>query len=200
MRLLSGTDAAALLHAPVVSERLLKRIKNSDEPFEVYEGGHSTEGEFTVGPRDVIVLGDLRVQGALTDTNKADSTLLVVVGSVQARGIATLAEMWVTNDVTADVVYGNSLFDGALTIGGQLVARAVINDGHHFEVSGEWKVPFQIAGHVNATLPKKGFDTSTLANVLIDEVLESSQSIALPRMFKALRAGNDVIRRTVSRS
>jgi hypothetical protein len=83
----------------------------------------------------LIVLGDLTVDGLLSDGD-VDRSFLVVTGNVRARALYSGAFNLVLGDLHADAVacFNN---DGGLGVGGDLVTNLFIEDDHSYEVVGE---------------------------------------------------------------
>jgi hypothetical protein len=86
----------------------------------------------------LIVLGDLTVDGLLSDGD-VDRSFLVVVGNLRASALYTGAFTVVTGDIEAPVIVCfNS--DGGLGAGGDIVAELFVQDQHSYGMGGELRV------------------------------------------------------------
>lgn len=105
-------------------------------PVVWFGDAHLDAGLTVDGP--LIVLGDLTVDGLLSDGD-VDRSFLVVTGDLRTRALHTGAFDLVLGDLHADVVVCfNS--DGGLGVGGDLVADLFVQDEHSYEVAGEMRV------------------------------------------------------------
>jgi hypothetical protein len=86
----------------------------------------------------LIVLGDLSVDGLLSDGD-VDRSFLVVTGNLRTRALYSGAFNLVLGDIHADVVvcFNN---DGGLGAGGDLVADLFVQEQHSYEMGGEMRV------------------------------------------------------------
>lgn len=85
----------------------------------------------------LVVVGNLTVEGSLTNFDLNSGPVLLVLGSVTADRIVQSGASWFIRD---DVRVARTLFgvynDGTLRVGGNLGAAAVINDDHDLSVAG----------------------------------------------------------------
>ncbi|TDV56480.1 hypothetical protein [Actinophytocola oryzae] len=86
----------------------------------------------------LVVLGDLTVDGLLSDGD-VDRSFLVVTGKLRTRALLSGAFDLVLGDLHADVVvcFNN---DGGLGVGGDLVTELFVQDDHSYEVTGAMRV------------------------------------------------------------
>lgn len=109
---------------------------NQGEPV-VWFGDAHFDADLTLdGP--LIVLGDLTVDGLLTDGD-VDRSLLAVTGDLRARAVHTGAFNLVLGTIAADVIVCfNS--DGGLGAGGDIVADLFVQGQHSYDLGGELRV------------------------------------------------------------
>lgn len=104
----------------------------SDQPVIWFGDAHFDADLALDGP--LIVLGDLTVDGVLSDGD-VDRSFLVVTGELRARALYTGAFNLVLGNLHAEVVVCfNS--DGGIGVGGDLVTDLFVQDQHSYEVCG----------------------------------------------------------------
>lgn len=85
----------------------------------------------------LLVEGNLKVSGRISNLQLEAGPTLVVLGNVQADRIAHGGASWL---IQGTVRVGRSFFgvynDGYAFVGGDLLAEIVVNDDHHLEVAG----------------------------------------------------------------
>jgi hypothetical protein len=168
----------------------------SGEPYQHYHGDTTVKGNFLVGPENVVVSGDLVVGGCLQDGEQADHTFLVVLGSLRARDICTLSLIAVFGDVEVDgVVFGDSLGDEVLAVGGDLRATAVIANGHNVHVRGDVQATYLSGWHPVRAKARTSKPTHSMEEILVPGVFKD-ESIDLPKMVQSLLKGKAVLRKT----
>jgi len=157
--------------------------------------GGELQGDLEVGPDVLLVEGSLRVGGRVQDGNKADQTLLIVLGDLRARDLVALSSIQVGGSLQiSNAIYGNSMGDDTLLVGGETRARGVIGDGHWFKFHGGLKAEVRISADTTDTLKDPDFDGEELKRALIPEVLSGGR-ISLKKMIAALSAGKDVLKK-----
>jgi hypothetical protein len=150
-RRISGEEALALVkaHAPLEPRFVSPEYENEhgEHVVNLYEGGLTVDGTFEVDDDSVLVLGDLRVGGLVSDCRMADHTLLVVTGSLFARNAYIRGALEVGRDVVIDeLLYLNSLNDFRTLVGGNVRASVLWEEGMSTAVEG------RIDAHVLSTM------------------------------------------------
>ncbi|XXF77192.1 hypothetical protein P2318_29685 [Myxococcaceae bacterium GXIMD 01537] len=102
-----------------------------------HDGDLTVEGDFELEHQEVlIVVGNLTVQGCLSDTflNEDDYSKLYVLGDLRARDMVCGSLVHVTGNLDVDnVLYANSFDMDTLHAGGRLRAKVLIEEGHELE-------------------------------------------------------------------
>jgi hypothetical protein len=138
-------DALILAKNLPIHDDIMRELESFSEMSSIllYEG----DTELTtllVGKDIILVNGNLTVTDYIQDCNGVDTSLLIVLGDVTCKNVITLSGMFVTGDLhVAYTILGDSLCDYALTVGGNLKARTILNGGHVFEAFGTTTV-----GHI----------------------------------------------------
>ncbi len=83
----------------------------------------------------LVVLGDLRVDGAYTDTDDPE-TFLLVTGDMRARDVVTSGWLEVHGDLSTDRLIGD-YNDCAAHIGGDVLVTLFYGEEHFFTIEGE---------------------------------------------------------------
>ena len=157
----------------------------------VFYDGDTVLDRLRVGSSPVVVAGDLVVHGVVEDCCEADLTLLIVLGDLRARDVVNCSAMYIQGDVHVDgVVYGNSLCDWLLAVGGDLHARALIEDGHWFAIDGAVDaVTMSAMGRIrDAQFPPERLHEGLVKEVLDDSGIEGGQ------LMRRLVSGRPVLR------
>ncbi len=85
----------------------------------------------------VLIEGQLKVRGSLTNLDLNDGPTLVVLGSVETQRVVHGGSAWlITGSVRVVDTFLGDYNDGAVHIGGDLTAKAVINSDHDIAVGG----------------------------------------------------------------
>jgi ankyrin repeat protein len=182
----SPTDAYAVVW---LARRLLRRspAEELQRPGGFYLGDVTVRGELRLAGA-LLVAGDLVVEGVLSDAGP--DSLLVVGGSVRARGLSTDGEARVGGDLEAELVYG-AYNDNSLIVGGELRAEVLIEDDHDVRCHGGLRVAHRFPlGDYSSSDP-------VLAELFVDEVFseeEGQQRLDRHRLFARLGAGKPVLR------
>lgn len=149
-------------------ERILEALGAWSGPFLVYDGDFKSGGNLEVGVRPTIIRGDVELGGALLDRSSGHVTLLIVLGDVRARSIATRSDICVAGNVKVrDTIYGASAGKHSFVVGADLEARAIVNQGHWFHLLGDTNAEF-VFGHIE-NVDHSGFQSTEL---FISEVLD----------------------------
>lgn len=136
--------------ALVVAEALRRTESDTSGVDRAENGWHVAQGRPAVCVGDthldadlvldgpLIVLGDLTVDGLLSDGD-VDRSFLVVVGDLRAEALHSGAFAVVTGAIEARVIVCfNS--DGGLGAGGDIVADLFVQDQHSYDLGGELRV------------------------------------------------------------
>jgi hypothetical protein len=117
----------------------LPEIEHVTGDFLVVDGDLRIEGDLELraeGAWVLVVLGDLIVGGAYSDSDDPESFLLVI-GSMTARDVVTAG--WL--EVHGNLDVANHLIgdynDCSAYVGGNVRARLLYPEEHHFEIAGE---------------------------------------------------------------
>lgn len=112
-----------------------------DAPNIQYYSGDAVLAELSMDDGDIdvidgiIVAGDLTIRGNLLNSDSAP--FLFVNGNLQVKNaILGDAEIWVEGNMTAENAIFMSYNHGMVTVKGNVAAKAVICDDHHFECDG----------------------------------------------------------------
>jgi hypothetical protein len=136
--------------ALVVAEALRRTESDASGVDRVEDGWHVARGRPVIcfgdthldadlvldGP--LIVLGDLTVDGLLSDGD-VDRSFLVVTGNLRATALHSGAFTVVTGAIEARVIVCFTS-DGGLGAGGDIVADLFVQDEHSYELGGELRV------------------------------------------------------------
>jgi len=185
-------------HSTPARARIVEALSVWSGPFLIYDGDLKRGGSLEVGARPTIVWGDLELGGTLLDRGSDASTLLVVLGDLNARNLVTRAEVCVAGElIVRDTIFGASAGKHALVVGGETRARAIVNDGHWFHLIGGAEAEY-VFGHID-DVPHSGFQSSELfvSEVLdIDEPGVGSIDAALDAsaVVERLSRSDDIIR------
>ncbi len=82
----------------------------------------------------VVIDGNLTVDGQIS--NAFDCGLLVVNGNLHCRDFTYSCNTVITGHLFAETIDVNSLNDYALVVGGNIVAKSVVERGHNIRVVG----------------------------------------------------------------
>lgn len=108
----------------------------------LYEGQVKTAGNFAVTSETVLVVGDLAIDGTLSDCGNVDHTLLVVIGNLSVKNAFLAGEVVVTGNFSCDeLIYADSSNDYSLLVGGNVRAKALVEGGMCCEVRGAIDAP-----------------------------------------------------------
>ena len=173
--------------------------EESDSRVTVYESDVRIDGDFSVGPDPVIILGSLEVTGWLSDGTDADATLLIVCGSVKADRVMLWSKVLIGEDLDVKtLVYANSLNDYSLYVGGNLRAGALVEEGTYCEIGGNVESPLVLSVQNaivhgptrKAVVPRRGRPAS---DVFRPEFLDDGYPNQ-DRIAEAMKTGKPVIR------
>ena len=104
--------------------------EDGDWVVRLYRGDTEIDSNFTVESDSVLVDGNLRVRGLLSDCGDVDQTLLVVIGDVVARDLHTNGEMIVGGNVSVErLIYANSANDYSFLVHGSVTTQALVEEG-----------------------------------------------------------------------
>jgi hypothetical protein len=138
----------------------------------------------------LIVLGDLTVDGLLSDGD-VDRSSLVVTGDLRARAVHSGAFNLVLGGIEADVVVCfNS--DGGLGAGGDLVADLFVQDQHSYEVGGELRVRAAVLDWLpDGTVVDHGVSTDErLAALVPARYVDGDGEVDTGRLLEEAAAGH----------
>jgi predicted DNA-binding WGR domain protein len=188
-------DVLALLEkTPKAFRTIAKRWRYlMEEGVELHEGDLTT-AKLVVGPRPLVVTGNLRVRGLLSDGHKADETLLVVLGDLEAKNIATFGAILVArNAKVREVVYGFSAHDRIFLCGGALSARCFLDGDHWVQVLGRLKLELLVG---SGLLAKNGKPRRTVGahEALVKRAWEIQETDEDGTIITS-RPNRDVVRR-----
>jgi hypothetical protein len=173
--------------------------EESDSRVTVYDGDLRIDGDFSVGPDPVLVLGSLEVTGWLSDGTDADATILVVTGSVKADRVMLWSKVSIGEDLDVKtLVYANSLNDYSLYVGGNLRAGALVEEGTYCEIAGAVESPLVLSVQNaivhgpsrKAVVPRRGRPAS---DVFRPEFLDDGYPNQ-DRIAEAMKSGKPVLR------
>ena len=132
-------QAAELIRSAGAAEDVIDELDAFDETggsIFVYENNVQLP-ELKVGADIIKLKGDLDIAGTLEDCEKADSSLLIVLGNLSCRNLINLGSMHVTGNVNVEqTILGDSLCDYSLSAGGNISARTILDNGHHIVARG----------------------------------------------------------------
>lgn len=178
---------------PAKLQREIVRLLGAEERIELLSGPAKIAGDLAIGPSALLVDGDLTVTGCLEDGHAADQTLLVVLGNLSARSLLTLSEIAVTGHVRVkDLVYGNSMGDNRLSVGGDLTAAIIVGDGHWFVIEGRRK-GIAIAVDTTASLKDAEYVDEEPRRLFVAQVMDG-EHLDLPRVARRIRAGKSIVK------
>lgn len=124
--------------SPAAREAALVRLAAFSEivsHVHLLRGDTNLEHGLAIGEVPVLVVGNLQVSGLLDDGHDVDDTLLIVTGSLHCAHLVTLSAMVVGGDCSVEgICFGDSLGEDALTVGGALRTRLLVDHGHSFDV------------------------------------------------------------------
>jgi len=130
--------------------------------------------ELKVGQAVVIVNGNLKVTGIISDCEGVDSSLLIVLGNVTCKNLISLSAIFVTGDLkVAHTLLGDSLNDYSCLVGGNLEVRTIIEGGHWIKVQSEATFQYLYHSHCDAK-DKNGVLKPNLANSDLMEYIEDN--------------------------
>lgn len=102
-----------------------------------FHDGDLVAKELTLGARPLVVTGALTIRGLLRDRHRADQSLLIVLGDLDAELVITGGGLFVAGDARVGVLYGASSHDEVCCIAGSLTASTIIDGDHTVIVHGK---------------------------------------------------------------
>jgi hypothetical protein len=132
----------------------------------------------------VFILGNASVDSFIRDTGPSDYSLLAISGGIKADAVISLCSLLVGGTIKARCVYANSLNDGQLVVGGDILASQLfLETGQFTQCLGRLQAPLTISTH-NEIHAQLGIDGHYFANgendflhYFLDELVESSPEI-----------------------
>ncbi|GHH04796.1 hypothetical protein GCM10012319_74330 [Comamonas sp. KCTC 72670] len=126
--------------------------KGVSEKGVLFHEGDLEADSLVIGPRPLVVSGNVRLKGRLEDGHAADHTLLVVLGDLEVENVATFSAMFIAGNVRIrGLLFGNSYGDDVFCVGGGLKARAIVEQHHHIWVNGPLDVDVLVGDKLTAT-------------------------------------------------
>lgn len=205
-RMVTHAEATELLEA--LHPKLADRVdfdapefggEDSKAKVTVYESDLRLDGDFSVGPNPVIVLGSLDVTGWLSDGSKSKATLLIVCGSAKADRAMLWSKVLIGEDLEVKtLVYANSHNDYSLYVGGNLRAGALVEEGTYCEIGGTVESPLVLSVQNaivhgptrKAVVPRRG---RPAGDVFRPEFLDDGYPNQ-DRIAEAMKTGKPVLR------
>ncbi|TSC28398.1 leucine-rich repeat domain-containing protein [Corallococcus sp. Z5C101001] len=194
-------EAAA---GPGWSARLAPGWQGTAENGVLFHEGDLEADSLVIGPRPLVVSGNVRINGLLEDGHAADHTLLVVLGDLEAENIATFSTLFVAGDARIHgLLFGASLNDDLFCVAGGLTANTLAEGGHHLLVQGALDVEVLVGTNLTTAgaprqrlAPHDALLPGTWRAVEEDEdgVLEST--LDPQGLLAKLRAGEPVLEDT----
>jgi hypothetical protein len=137
---------------PEWGEKLTSWWKGITDKGVLFHEGDLETDSLVVGPLPLVVSGSVRLKGLLEDGHAADHTLLVVLGDLEVENVATFSAMFIAGNVRIrGLLFGDSLGDDVLCVGGGLTARALVEEHHHLQVHGALDVDALVGSKLTAT-------------------------------------------------
>lgn len=99
--------------------------------------GNLVAKQLTLGAEPLVVTGNLTIRGLLRDRHRADQSLLIVLGDLDAETVITGGGLFVAGNARVGVLYGASSHDEVCSIAGSLTARTIIDGDHTVIVHGK---------------------------------------------------------------
>jgi hypothetical protein len=132
----------------------------------------------------VFILGNAKIKTFIRDTGPSDYSLLAISGDVTADTIISLCSMVVGGIIRARCVYANSLNDGQLLVGENILATQMfLETGQFTQCMGSLQAPLIISTHneihAQAGIHGQYFKHSEddFLHLFLDEMIESSPDI-----------------------
>lgn len=183
--------------APWLEEHVdFRRSENpwseSESLIRLYSGDVVFDGDFAAGPDSVLVDGNLKVSGLLTDCHDADRMQFVVLGDVEARDLMSFSEMVIGGAVRVErLIYLNSLNDYSFLVYGDLSADGLVEEGMYSWVGGDIEARHVLSiqnqirqGRGDEEREYPGADEADAVEVFLPEFLDDGY----PKMRKILAA------------
>lgn len=118
----------------------------------LFHEGELEAGSLVIGPRPLVVSGNVRLKGLLRDGHAADHTLLVVLGDLDVEHVATLSAIFVAGTARIrGLLFGDSLGDDVFCVAGDLRARVIVEEHHHIQVHGTLDAEALVGSKLTAT-------------------------------------------------
>lgn len=157
----------------------------------IWSGDAHFDADLTIdGP--LIVLGDLTVDGLLSDGD-VDRSFLVVTGNVRTRALYSGAFNLVLGDLHADVVvcFNN---DGGLGVGGDLVTDLFVQADHSYGVVGDMRVRLPVLDWLEGDLDLEPITAEDVVALLPPGYLDDDE-LDTWRILTEAAAGQSPLRR-----
>ncbi|MCP3137079.1 leucine-rich repeat domain-containing protein [Pyxidicoccus xibeiensis] len=117
----------------------------------LFHEGDLEADSLVIGPRPLVVSGNVRLKGLLEDGHAADHTLLVVLGDLDVENVATFSAMFVAGNARIrGLLFGDSLGDDVFCVAGGLKARVLVEEHHHLQVHGALDVDVLVGSKLTA--------------------------------------------------
>ncbi len=178
--------------------RELKAFEDVVDSILLYEGD-AVFKNFDIGTSAVIVNGNLNVQDTIADCQRADNSILIVLGDVSCKNLLNLSAMHISGNLEVrNVLLGDSLCDYTLSVGGNLTAPTILDYGHSISVKG--KISARDIHSFNSVEDISGAVAAAFnESEMVDEIvkLDNGERLPdLPKTIKYIRAGGTVFRKT----
>jgi hypothetical protein len=132
LKLIKGTKLTNALE-------ILNGYDEDDLEFLYYEG-EAQFAELSLEESVIVINGNLVIDETITDD---EFTMLIVLGDLKCKNIVTMANIFVSGNVTIQNVFiGDSILDGVTEIGGDLIVNSIIEIEHTIKIYGELKANF----------------------------------------------------------
>jgi uncharacterized protein (TIGR02996 family) len=187
-------------HAAIVGEQIAEWVESlaadESDPYgivRVYDKSVAIVGDFKTSANAVAVLGDLAIAQQYTDLVESDQSLLAVAGDIHCGAVWQLGELFVAGNLACEgIIYGSSFNANRCEVHGNVSARGVIENGHHFVIRGALDTQVHIGDAISVAgsyLASHGLER------LDPAMLDDEGNLDEEKLYERICAGKDFLER-----
>lgn len=134
--------------------------------------GDTKLNDLSIGEDICFINGNLIVENNIEDCDEVDTSLLIVLGDVKCKNLITMSSICISGDLIVDnVIFGDSLCDYELTVGGNIKTETILDYGH--SIVSFKTITAKNMFSFNSIRDKNGVIEANLTrDDLIDEIVE----------------------------